>query len=137
MGYIAFLDPPKESAAPALKALAEHGVAVKVLTGDNEVVAARVCGQVGLLSADKVLLGPQVEAMSDSALALAAEQYQVFAKLSPFHKERIVRALRANGHVVGFMGDGINDAPALRAADIGISVDSAWTSPRKQPTSSC
>ncbi|MDQ6639223.1 MAG: magnesium-translocating P-type ATPase [Pseudomonadota bacterium] len=125
VGYIAFLDPPKESAAPALKALAEHGVAVKVLTGDNEVVAARVCGQVGLLSADKVLLGPQVEAMSDSALALAAEQYQVFAKLSPFHKERIVRALRANGHVVGFMGDGINDAPALRAADIGISVDSA------------
>ena len=125
VGYIAFLDPPKESAAPALRALAAHGVAVKVLTGDNEVVTARVCGQVGLLSADKVLLGPQVEAMDDAALALAAEQYQVFAKLSPFQKERIVRALRANGHVVGFMGDGINDAPALRAADIGISVDSA------------
>ena len=124
IGYIAFLDPPKESAAPALKALAAHGVAVKVLTGDNEVVTTRVCGQVGL-SADKALLGPQLEGMSDAALALAVEQYQVFAKLSPFHKERIVRALRANGHVVGFMGDGINDAPALRAADIGISVDSA------------
>ncbi len=125
VGYIAFLDPPKESAAPALKALAAHGVVVKVLTGDNEVVTARVCKQVGLLSATKVLLGAQVEAMNDAALATAVEQYQVFAKLSPFQKERIVRALRANGHVVGFMGDGINDAPALRAADIGISVDSA------------
>ncbi len=123
IGYIAFLDPPKESAAPALKALAAHGVAVKVLTGDNELVTARVCRQVGL-SAGAVLLGPQVEQMSDAELAQAVEQHQLFAKLAPLHKERIVRALRANGHVVGFMGDGINDAPALRAADIGISVDS-------------
>ena len=123
LGYIAFLDPPKESAAPALKALAAHGVAVKVLTGDNELVTLRVCRQVGL-SADKALLGAQVEAMDDAALALAVERHQVFAKLTPLHKERIVRALRAGGHVVGFMGDGINDAPALRAADIGISVDS-------------
>ncbi|WP_421954340.1 magnesium-translocating P-type ATPase [Polaromonas sp.] len=124
IGYVAFLDPPKESAAPALKALAEHGVAVKVLTGDNELVTARVCAQVGL-AADTVLLGPQVERMNDAALAHAVEVHQVFAKLTPLHKERIVRSLRANGHIVGFMGDGINDAPALRAADIGVSVDSA------------
>ena len=123
-GFIGFLDPPKESAAPALKALAAHGVAVKVLTGDNDLVTARVCSQVGL-SAGTVLLGHQVEAMNDAALALAVEKHQLFAKLAPLHKERIVGALRANGHVVGFMGDGINDAPALRAADIGISVDSA------------
>ncbi len=127
MGFIGFLDPPKESAAPALKALAAHGVAVKVLTGDNDLVTARVCNQVGLFtgSAGQALLGHQVEAMDDAALALAVEKHQLFAKLAPLHKERIVRALRANGHVVGFMGDGINDAPALRAADIGISVDSA------------
>jgi Mg2+-importing ATPase len=122
--YIAFLDPPKDSAAPALKALAGHGVGVKVLTGDNEMVTAQVCSQVGL-TAGEILLGSQVEGMSDEALAQAVEKYQVFAKLTPLHKERIVRALRDRGHVVGFMGDGINDAPALRAADIGISVDSA------------
>jgi P-type Mg2+ transporter len=127
IGYIAFLDPPKESAAPALKKLAAHGISVKVLTGDNEAVTRHVCGQVGL-NADKVLLGAQVEALSDDALKAAAEEHNIFAKLTPLDKERIVRALRgtgAGGHVVGFMGDGINDAPALRAADIGISVDSA------------
>jgi len=124
IGYIAFLDPPKESAAPALQQLAAHGITVKVLTGDNELVAAQVCRQVGL-TADAVLLGPQVQAMSDEALQAAALSHGLFAKLTPLHKERIVRALRASGHVVGFMGDGINDAPALRAADIGISVDSA------------
>jgi P-type Mg2+ transporter len=124
IGYIAFLDPPKESAAPALKKLAAHGITVKVLTGDNEAVTRHVCQQVGLPT-DAVLLGAQIEALSDGALKAAAQQHQVFAKLTPLHKERIVRALRANGHVVGFMGDGINDAPALRAADIGISVDSA------------
>ncbi|MES2098259.1 MAG: magnesium-translocating P-type ATPase [Pseudomonadota bacterium] len=124
IGYVAFLDPPKESAAPALRALASHGVAVKVLSGDNELVTSCVCGHVGL-STDNVLLGAQIQAMSDAELAIAVEQHQLFAKLAPMHKERIVRALRANGHVVGFLGDGINDAPALRAADIGISVDSA------------
>ena len=124
IGTIAFLDPPKESAAPALQALAAHGITVKLLTGDNELVSASICRQVGL-AADRLMMGAQVEAMDDTALALAVEQHQVFAKLTPLHKERIVRALRANGHVVGFMGDGINDAPALRAADIGISVDSA------------
>jgi P-type Mg2+ transporter len=128
IGYIAFLDPPKESAAPALKKLAAHGITVKVLTGDNEPVTRHVCGQVGLPTG-AILLGAQVEAMSDEALKAAAESHSIFAKLTPLHKERIVRALRSNGHtnghVVGFMGDGINDAPALRAADIGISVDSA------------
>ena len=124
VGYVAFLDPPKESTAPALQALKEHGVTVKVLTGDNELVTAKVCRQVGL-AVDGVLLGHQVDRMDDEALAHAVESHNVFAKLSPLNKERLVYALRANGHVVGFMGDGINDAPALRAADIGISVDTA------------
>ncbi|MDF1485587.1 magnesium-translocating P-type ATPase [Ramlibacter sp. H39-3-26] len=124
VGYIAFLDPPKESAAPALQALAAHGVRVKVLTGDNDLVAARVCRSVGL-AVDGVLLGSAVEAMDDAQLADAAERHTLFARLAPLHKERLVRALRSRGHVVGFLGDGINDAPALRAADIGISVDSA------------
>ena len=124
LGYVAFLDPPKDSAAPALAALAAHGVRVKVLSGDNALVTGHVCRQVGL-AVDQVLVGPQVDALNDAGLAAAVEQHQVFAKLTPLHKERIVRALRVSGHVVGFMGDGINDAPALRAADIGISVDSA------------
>src|SRR5690606_18781648 len=119
----AFLDPPKESTEPELRALDEHGVQVKVLTGDNELIATHVCRQVGLQS-DRYLLGPQIEKMSDDDLAKAVESYQLFARLTPHDKERIVRLLRDNGHVVGFMGDGINDAPALRAADIGISVDS-------------
>src|SRR6195952_1629293 len=124
IGYVAFLDPPKESTAPALRALAEHGVAVKVLTGDNERVTAKICREVGL-ERQGLLLGGDIERMSDAELAVAVESTNVFAKLTPSHKERIVRLLKANGHVVGFMGDGINDAPALRTADIGISVDSA------------
>ncbi|MDC8759974.1 magnesium-translocating P-type ATPase [Janthinobacterium fluminis] len=124
IGYVAFLDPPKESTAPALRALAAHGVAVKVLTGDNELVTAKICRDVGL-AVDGVLLGGALDALDDAALADAAERNSVFAKLSPLHKERLVLALRSRGHIVGFMGDGINDAPALRAADIGISVDSA------------
>lgn len=124
IGYVAFLDPPKDSTAPALKALAEHGVAVKVLTGDNELVTAKICREVGLAQ-QGVLLGNDIERMNDEALAAAVESHNVFAKLTPAHKERIVRSLKANGHVVGFMGDGINDAPALRTADIGISVDTA------------
>ncbi len=127
IGYIGFLDPPKETAAPALAKLAAHGIVVKVLTGDSEVVALHVCHQVGLASSttDPVLLGSQVELLDDPALQAEVERHTIFAKLAPLHKERIVRALRAGGHVVGFMGDGINDAPALRAADIGISVDTA------------
>ncbi|MFY0728159.1 magnesium-translocating P-type ATPase [Pseudomonas sp. NFX15] len=124
IGYVAFLDPPKESTAPALKALAAHGVAVKVLTGDNELVTAKICREVGL-EQQGLLMGNDIERMSDAELAKAVETTNVFAKLTPSHKERIVRLLKGNGHVVGFMGDGINDAPALRTADIGISVDSA------------
>ncbi|QJI28531.1 magnesium-translocating P-type ATPase [Pseudomonas sp. ADAK18] len=124
IGYVAFLDPPKESTAPALKALKAHGVAVKVLTGDNELVTAKICREVGL-EQQGLLMGNDIERMSDTQLAQAVETTNVFAKLTPSHKERIVRLLKANGHVVGFMGDGINDAPALRTADIGISVDSA------------
>ena len=124
IGYVAFLDPPKESTAPALRALAEHGVAVKVLTGDNELVTAKICREVGL-EQQGLLMGNDIERMTDAQLAVAVETTNVFAKLTPSHKERIVRLLKANGHVVGFMGDGINDAPALRTADIGISVDSA------------
>lgn len=124
IGYVAFLDPPKESTAPAIKALAAHGVAVKVLTGDNELVTAKICREVGL-EQQGLLMGNDIERMTDAELAKAVETTNVFAKLTPSHKERIVRLLKGNGHVVGFMGDGINDAPALRTADIGISVDSA------------
>lgn len=124
IGYVAFLDPPKESTMPTLKALAEHGVAVKVLTGDNGLTTAKICREVGL-EPDGVLLGSDVERMSDAELAQAVDTHDVFAKLTPAHKERIVRLLKTNGHVVGFLGDGINDAPALHAADIGISVDTA------------
>jgi Mg2+-importing ATPase len=123
-GYVAFLDPPKDTAGRALEALHKHGVAVKILTGDNQLVSRKVCRDVGL-SPDPMLLGADVEKMSEPELADAAEQTTLFARLSPAHKQRVIRALRGKGHVVGFMGDGINDAPALRAADIGISVDTA------------
>jgi Mg2+-importing ATPase len=124
VGYIAFLDPPKESTAPALKALADHGVAVKILTGDNHLVTRKICKEVGLQTSG-IVLGTDVEKMGAEELASVAEQNNVFARLTPAHKERIVQALRARGHVIGFLGDGINDASAIRAADIGISVDSA------------
>ncbi|HVB56748.1 MAG TPA: magnesium-translocating P-type ATPase [Candidatus Acidoferrales bacterium] len=123
-GYVAFLDPPKDTAARALAALHKHGVTVKILTGDNHLISRKVCKDVGL-SADPMLLGDDVEKMADAELAEAADRTVLFARLSPAHKERVIRALRDTGHVVGFMGDGINDAPALRAADVGISVDSA------------
>ena len=123
-GYVAFLDPPKDSASSALAALHKHGVSVKILTGDNHLVSRKVCKDVGL-SADPMLLGSDVEKMTDVELAGAAETATLFARLSPAHKERVIRILRGNRHVVGFMGDGINDAPALRAADVGISVDTA------------
>lgn len=123
IGYVTFLDPPKESAAPALEALAAHGVTVKVLTGDNELVTAKICKQVGL-DVSRIVVGAEVERMSDTDLKQAVEVQHVFARLTPAQKDRIVRVLKANGHVVGFMGDGINDAAALRTADIGISVDS-------------
>jgi Mg2+-importing ATPase len=123
-GYIAFLDPPKETAAKAISVLNQHGVTVKVLTGDNDLVTRKVCTEVGI-QAQKILLGNDVEKMSDAELADAVEATDVFARLSPSHKQRVVNALQNKGHVVGYMGDGINDAPALRAADVGISVDNA------------
>jgi Mg2+-importing ATPase len=123
-GYVAFLDPPKETAAPAILALQKHGVEVKILTGDNDLVTKKICFEVGLPT-DRILLGEQVEKMGDKELAQTASEVAVFARLSPSHKERIIRVLREKGNVVGFMGDGINDAPALKAADVGISVDTA------------
>jgi Mg2+-importing ATPase len=123
-GYLAFLDPPKETAGKAITALRQHGVTVRVLTGDNDLVTRKVCREVGI-NAEKVLLGSQVEGMAEPELAEAVERTEVFARLSPAHKQRIVQALQRKGHVVGFIGDGINDAPALRAADVGISVDNA------------
>ena len=123
-GYLAFLDPPKETSAIAITALRQHGVTVKVLTGDNDLVTRKVCTEVGI-NAEKIILGNDVEKMSDEQLAEAIDRVDVYARLSPAHKKRIVQALQKKGHVVGFMGDGINDAPALRAADVGISVDNA------------
>ncbi|MEB6379662.1 magnesium-translocating P-type ATPase [Leclercia adecarboxylata] len=123
-GYIAFLDPPKETTAPALKALKASGIRVKILTGDSELVATKVCREVGLDAGD-VVTGSEIEALTDNELAELAKCTTLFARLTPMHKERIVTLLKREGHVVGFMGDGINDAPALRAADIGISVDGA------------
>lgn len=123
-GYVAFLDPPKDTATAAIAALQTHGVAVKVVTGDNELVSRKICKEVGLPT-DHVLLGAQVEAMSEEQLADAAERTTLFARVSPAHKQRIIKALQSRKHTVGFMGDGINDAPALRAADVGISVDTA------------
>jgi Mg2+-importing ATPase len=123
-GYIAFFDPPKETTAPAIAALRDHGVIVKVLTGDNELVSKKICHEVGIPT-EHMLLGAQIECMSDAALASVIEETTLFARLAPAHKHRIILALQSKGHVVGFLGDGINDAPGLRAADVGISVDSA------------
>ena len=123
-GYLAFLDPPKPSAAPAIKALTEYGVATKILTGDNEKVTEAVCEKVGL-DAKNILLGSMIETMSDEELSRVVETTTVFAKLSPDQKARIILQLKANGHKVGYMGDGINDAPSMKVADVGISVDTA------------
>ena len=124
MGYLAFLDPPKDSAAAAIKALSANGVQVKVLTGDNEKVTRNVCRQVGI-SVKQILLGSDLDNMSDEELGEAAENVSVFAKLSPQQKARVITALRDNGHDVGYMGDGINDAAAMKVSDVGISVDTA------------
>lgn len=123
-GYVAFLDPPKESARQAIAALQKQGVAVRILTGDNHLISRKVCKDVGL-EPDPMLVGGEVEKMSEAELAAVVGKTVLFARLSPAHKQRVIRALQGAGHVVGFMGDGINDAPALRAADVGISVDTA------------
>jgi Mg2+-importing ATPase len=124
IGYLAFLDPPKETAAPAIQALDHHGVKVKVLTGDSENVTAYICGRVGL-QAGSILLGEDLDRMNEEEFSQAVEKTDVFAKLSPLQKARVVSCLRRNGHHVGYMGDGINDAAAMRASDVGISVDTA------------
>jgi len=124
IGFIAFLDPPKESAAPALAALAGHGIKVKILTGDNNIVARRICREVNL-EIEGVLTGNELANMSDEELDWRVEHTTLFAKVSPAQKARVIAALHRGGHVVGFLGDGINDGPALKAADVGISVDTA------------
>lgn len=124
IGFLAFLDPPKDTAKAAVQALTEYGVSVKILTGDNEKVTRAICSQVGL-DAENMLLGSEIDALTDAQLGRLAAGVTVFAKLSPAQKARIVSVLRERGHSVGFMGDGINDAAAMRAADVGISVDTA------------
>lgn len=124
LGYIAFFDPPKVSATEAIELLRKSGVQVKVLTGDNGLVTRKVCHDVGL-AADQIVTGAELSALSEDEFNRTVQDANVFVKLSPAQKEQIVHSLRGRGHVVGFMGDGINDAPAMKAADVGISVDSA------------
>jgi Mg2+-importing ATPase len=124
LGYIAFLDPPKESAGPAIAALGRAGVRVKIITGDNDIVTRKICRDVGL-EVDRIILGAEVERAGEEELARLVETYPVFAKVSPPQKARIIAACQRSGHVVGFLGDGINDSAALKAADVGISVDTA------------
>jgi P-type Mg2+ transporter len=123
-GFLAFLDPPKETAGPAIAALRDHGIQIKILTGDNPVVTRKVCRDVGL-SIGTPVLGRDLETLDDATFRDLVERTTVFAKVSPLQKARIIKTLRANGHTVGFLGDGINDAAALRDADVGVSVDTA------------
>ena len=124
IGFMGFLDPAKESAISAIKSLHEHGVTVKVLTGDNAIVAKKVCQDVGI-GVTNVLLGTDIEVLSDEELMGQVDETNLFAKLNPMQKSRLIEVIQKKGHTVGFMGDGINDAPALRKADVGISVDTA------------
>ncbi|GAF91277.1 unnamed protein product, partial [marine sediment metagenome] len=123
-GYAVFLDPPKESAAAALRALAECGVAVKIVTGDSELVTQHVCARLGI-PISGVVLGSDIARMDELALRVQVEKANLFCRVNPNQKERVIRALKARGHVVGYLGDGINDAPSLHCADVGLSVDSA------------
>jgi P-type Mg2+ transporter len=123
-GYVAFLDPPKETAREAIAAIGEYGVAIKIITGDNEVVTRKICKEVGL-AIDDAMVGKDVAALTDAELADAAERTTIFTKMSPLDKSRVIRALQSKGHTVGYLGDGINDAAALKDADVGISVDTA------------
>lgn len=123
-GYLAFLDPPKETACRAIAALEQHGVQVKVITGDNDIVTRKICKEVGLV-VHHTVLGSEVELLSDEQLADIVDTTTVFAKMSLVQKARVIRILKRKGHTVGYLGDGINDAPALRDADVGISVDTA------------
>ena len=123
-GYIAFLDPPKETARQAIAALRDHGVCVKIITGDNEVVTKKICKEVGL-PIEHAMLGKDLEKLSEAQLSEAVERTTIFTKMSPIQKSRVIRALQGNNHTVGYLGDGINDAAALKDADVGISVDTA------------
>jgi Mg2+-importing ATPase len=122
LGYIAFLDPPKDSAGAAIKKLNSLGVQVKILTGDNELITLKICHDVGLL-VHQVMLGSQVDGMTDTDLMLVVDKVSVFAKMTPQQKARVITLLQKQGHVVGYMGDGINDGPGLKVADVSISVD--------------
>ena len=124
LGYVAFFDPAKETSAKAIESLGRSGVAVKILTGDNELVTRKVCNDVGM-KITHIITGPQLAALDDVAFAKGVEEANVLARLTPDQKERVIKTLRARGHVVGFMGDGINDVLAMKAADVGISVDTA------------
>jgi len=124
VGFLAFLDPPLPGTRDAIAALKRDGVEVKVITGDNELVTENVCSQVGIASG-RIVLGAELDQMSDTALAHLVERTSVFARVSPNHKNRIILALKQRSHVVGFLGDGINDAPSLHSADVGISVANA------------
>ncbi len=124
MGFVAFLDPAKKDVSNVLAKLKEYGVEVKVITGDNELVTKKICQEVGL-KVRGIMLGKDIATLSDDALAVRAEKATIFARFSPDEKKRVVSVLRGRKHVVGFMGDGINDAPSLKAADVGISVDNA------------
>ena len=123
-GFLTFSDPPLESAKLALRDLSRDGIQVKILTGDNELVTQHICSQVGL-DGGRLILGDELERMTDTALAHVVEQTSVFARVSPAQKNRIILALKHRSHVVGYLGDGINDAPSLHAADVGISVSTA------------
>lgn len=124
LGFIGFLDPPKDTALEAISKLRHNGVEVKILTGDSELVTKKICKDVGL-PVKGILLGSEIEDIADEKLAEVVENATIFAKLLPYHKERIIKALQKNGHIVGFLGDGINDTPALKVSDVGISVDTA------------
>jgi len=124
VGFLAFFDPPKQTAAKAIQELENHGVKIKILTGDNEKVTKKICDEVGLV-VEGFLLGSQIAEMDDDQLKAAVHKTTIFSKLEPIHKERVIKAIQSRGHVVGFLGDGINDAPAFKAADVGISVNSA------------
>ena len=124
LGFLSFLDPPKESAKESIRLLARDGVELKIVTGDNELVTKTTCEQLGF-NIKGIVLGNEIAQLQDDALARVVEENNIFARVNPAQKDRVIKALRANGHVVGYMGDGINDAPSLKTADVGISVENA------------
>ena len=124
LGFVAFLDPPKQTAKESLELLAKEGIELKILTGDNELVTRKICEQLGF-EIKGVVLGTDIAQMHDDALARVVEEANVFARVNPVQKDRIINLLKDNGHVVGFMGDGINDAPSLKTSDVGVSVNNA------------